>query len=55
MCVWAERRLTGTCREVVWRGVVRVVMPLGLCCMVDRTWVPSGFRVVRTRESVFSL
>lgn len=45
---------TGTCRAVLWMGVVRVVMPAGLC-MVDSTCVPSGLRVVRTSESVLRI
>lgn len=45
---------TGTCRAVFWMGVVRVVMPVGLC-MVDSTCVPSGLSVVRTNESVFRI
>lgn len=47
-------RHTGTCRAVVWMGAVRAAIPAGFCT-VDRTWVPSGFRVVRTRESVFKI
>lgn len=57
--VWAKdytfsRLFTGTWRAVFWMGVVRVVIPVGLC-MVERTCVPSGLRVVKTSESVFKI
>ena len=51
---WREGLPAPTCSEAVWRGVVSVVMPPGFWT-VDRTWVPSAFRVVRTRESVFKI
>lgn len=46
--------LTGTCNAVFWMGVVKVVMPVGLC-MVDNTCVPSAFKVVRTSDSVLRI
>lgn len=45
---------TGTCNAVFWMGVVRVVIPVGLC-IVDNTCAPSALSVVRTSESVLRI